>query len=264
MSKIDQKQSEAFLHDLADASGDVISPYFRSAGLVNDKQTGGGFDPVTQADRGAERVIRNMIAARFPDDGVIGEEFPDTNTSASRCWIVDPIDGTRAFIMGLPVWGTLIGLIQDGVPIAGMMNQPYARERFWGDGRSAQYRTPSGAGSLKTRPCENLSSAVLASTTPDIFALGFESESFERISRAARMRRFGGDCYAYCLLAMGLVDVVMEASLKPFDIIPLIPIIEGAGGVVTGWDGAPASVSSRIIACGDARVHAEILSILAA
>ncbi len=263
MSIIAQTQPEAFLHSLADASGDFILPYFRNSGGVADKTQGAGFDPVTEADRGAERLIRDMIAAKFPEDGVIGEEFADTQTAAGRCWIIDPIDGTRAFIMGLPVWGTLIGLTENGAPVAGMMNQPFTQERFWGSGGVAHYRTPTGSGVLKTRSCENLSSAMLASTTPDMFAAGLESDCFERISRATRMRRFGGDCYAYCLLAMGLVDVVMEANLKPFDIIPLIPIIEGAGGVVTGWDGGSAANSSRIIACGDARVHAEILNLIA-
>lgn len=259
----ERSQSEAFLHALADESGRLILPYFRSAGAVDNKLDGGAFDPVTQADRGAERLIRDMIAERYPQDGVMGEEFPDTQTGAERCWVIDPIDGTRAFILGLPTWGTLIGLTQNGGPLCGMMNQPYTGERFWGGFGSAQYVTPHASGILKTRGCESLSTAALASTTPDMFAPSYEAESFERISRAARMRRYGGDCYAYCMLAMGLVDVVIEASLKPFDIIPLIPIIEGAGGVVSGWDGEPGAFSSRIVACGDPRVHAEILEILA-
>ncbi|MBC8050067.1 MAG: histidinol-phosphatase [Chitinophagales bacterium] len=266
MLNSERNQSEALLHELADASGRLILPYFRNAGAIDNKLQGADFDPVTEADRGAERLIREMIAARFPEDGVMGEEFPDTQTDAQRRWIIDPIDGTRAFIMGLPTWGTLIGLTQGGAPMLGMMNQPHTRERFWGGGESgaSYFRDEHGERTLRTRQCATLNAAIVCTTTPDIFAPGYEIKTFERISRGARMRRFGGDCYAYCLLAMGLVDVVIEASLKPFDIIPLIPIIKGAGGVVSGWNGSFAENNSRIIACGDPHLHEDILKMLAA
>jgi myo-inositol-1(or 4)-monophosphatase len=249
------------MHTLADASSQAILPYFRASAQIDNKHDG-GFDPVTEADRAAERIMRDMIAARFPQDGVLGEEYAATNPGATRQWTLDPIDGTRAFIMGLPVWGTLIGFTEGGRPLAGMMNQPFTGERFWSADGQARFRRDGVERLLQTRRCGALEEAVIAATTPDMFKLGYEVDTFERISRAARMRRFGGDCYAYCLLAMGFIDIVMEASLKPFDIIPLILIIENAGGAVSGWDGGAPEAASRILACGDRRLHHDILKML--
>ncbi len=143
-----------------------------------------------------------------------------------------------------------------------MMNQPYTGERFWGDGTASFFRDAHGERPLRTRPCASLGEATLTATTPDMFKLSGERESFDRLAGSVRLRRFGGDCYSYGLLAMGFVDAVVEASLKPFDIVPLIPVIEGAGGVVTGWDGTPAATSSRVAACGDRTLHAEVLRVL--
>ncbi|MDX2264660.1 MAG: histidinol-phosphatase [Hyphomicrobiales bacterium] len=250
----------SFMHALADASAEAILPLFRAGAGVHNKDTA-GFDPVTDADRAAERAMRALIAERFPDDGVLGEEYGAANPGASRRWVLDPIDGTRAFIAGMPIWGTLIGLVEDGRPTLGMMNQPFTGERFWGAASGSRWRRDGREAALQTRRCDGLDAAVLVATTPDMFAAGEEAETFERISRAARLRRFGGDCYAYCLLAMGFVDVVMEANLKPYDILPLSPIIEGAGGVVTGWDGGPPA-SSRVLASGDPRLHDAVLRLI--
>ncbi len=254
-----------FAHELADISAAAILPYFRRSLRVTNKQAGAGFDPVTAADRAAERAIRAAIARRFPDHGILGEEFASVEGSGRHQWVVDPIDGTRAFIMGSPLWGTLIGLIDGGRPLLGVMDQPFTRERFWGDGRTAHMRGPDGRSRrLKTRTCRALAEAVVTSTDPDMFAGSTERAGYGRVKARARMTRYGGDCYGYCLLAAGLVDVVIEVGLKSHDIVALIPIIEGAGGRVTTWDGGPALDGGRIVAAGDPRVHAEALQLLRA
>lgn len=252
-----------FAHTLADISGAAVLPYFRRSIVVKNKAGEAGFDPVTAADRAAERAIRAAIARHFPDHGVIGEEFAPTKGAGRYQWILDPIDGTRAFIMGSPLWGTLIGLADNGTPVLGIMDQPFTRERFWADRRVARMRTPDGrTRRLKTRGCSGLRDAVLTSTHPDLFGSPKDQAAFGRLRARARMTRYGGDCYGYCLLAAGFVDVVVEAGLKPHDVAALIPIIEGAGGRITTWDNKPALDGGRILATGDARVHKESLALL--
>jgi histidinol phosphatase-like enzyme (inositol monophosphatase family) len=253
-----------FAHVLADRAGAAVLPHFRRRLTVADKaEPGGRYDPVTVADRAAEKVMRAAIAEEFPDHGIIGEEFAARPGAGSLHWVLDPIDGTRAFIMGSPLWGTLIGLVEDGVPILGLMDQPFTRERFWGAAGSALMRGPEGkTRRLKTRPCPGLAQAVLTSTHPDLFKPPSETAAFARVRQQARMTRYGGDCYNYCLLAAGFVDAVVEAGLKPYDIVGLIPIIEGAGGQITTWDGKPALDGGRVLATGDKRVHAEALALL--
>jgi histidinol phosphatase-like enzyme (inositol monophosphatase family) len=252
-------------HQLADASGPVIMPFFRKRMRIENKAGIGAFDPVTAADKAAETIIRKTIAVQFPDHGVIGEEFADTAGTSPYTWVIDPIDGTRAFMSGMPLWGTLIGLMYDHHPIVGMMDQPYTRERFWGTAKGAFGRSVSGEiRRIKTRPTTTLTDAVLMSTSPDLFKPGTERRRFEAVSKVARMTRYGGDCYAYCMLASGHVDIVVEAGLKIFDIVPLIPIIEAAGGIVTDWTGAPATGGGRIVAAGNRALHAEVLERLSA
>jgi myo-inositol-1(or 4)-monophosphatase len=251
-------------HHLADRAGTAILRHFRRRLAVEDKAGAGErYDPVTAADRAAERTMRAVIAAAYPDHGIVGEELPPRAGAGRLQWVLDPIDGTRAFIMGSPLWGTLIGLVEDGVPILGLMDQPFLRERFWGADGRAQLRGGDGrTRRLRTRPCTGLAEAVLTSTHPDLFARGAEAAAFARVKERARLTRYGGDCYGYCLLAAGFVDVVIEAGLKPYDVIPLIPIIEGAGGQITTWDGKPALAGGRVVASGDRRVHAEALALL--
>ncbi|MFC3694580.1 histidinol-phosphatase [Chenggangzhangella methanolivorans] len=244
----------AFVDKLATASADAILPFFRTSLGVEDKTHGAGFDPVTAADKAGESVMRAMIRETFPGHGIIGEEHGDLAVDAEYVWVLDPIDGTRSFILGLPVWGTLIGLTRRGAPCFGMMHQPFIGERFSGDGGSASYRGRNGSRRLRTRSCASLSDAMLMSTSPTMFT-GEEREAFDRVSDEARLTRWGGDCYAYCMLAAGHLDLVVEADLKPFDIVALIPIVEGAGGVVTTWDGGPAANGGRIVAAGDPRIH---------
>jgi histidinol phosphatase-like enzyme (inositol monophosphatase family) len=242
-----------FAHELADNAGSVILPHFRGAGAVSNKAEQ-AFDPVTEADRAAEQIMRGMIRDRYPEHGIHGEEFGDVPASGPYRWILDPIDGTRSFILGLPAWGTLIGLAEENRPVVGMMDQPYVRERFWGTKAGAFFRGSQGERQIRTRPCASLGDAVLTATSPDLFRDGAD-ERFHTLSRQVRMTRFGGDCYLYCLLAMGLIDIVAEASLKAFDIAPLIPIIQAAGGIVTTWDGGDPASGGRILAVGDPALH---------
>jgi myo-inositol-1(or 4)-monophosphatase len=251
-----------FAHVLADISADAILPYFRKSLSVTNKAAGSGFDPVTPADRAAERAVRKAIGARFPAHGITGEEYAEVAGAGRYRWLIDPIDGTRAFMMGSPLWGTLIGLMDGGKPALGLMNQPFTGERFWSDARTARWRGRDGkARKIRTRPCARLADAVLTSTHPDMFTAA-EAGRFRAVKGRARLTRFGCDCYGYCLLAAGFVDVILEAGLKPYDIAPLIPIIEAAGGIVTSWDGGPAAGGGRIVAAGDARVHAEALALI--
>jgi myo-inositol-1(or 4)-monophosphatase len=251
----------AMAHALADRAGAVILPHFRTDCAI-DHKGGDFFDPVTAADRAAETTIREALATAYPDHGVLGEEFGALRPGAEYCWIVDPIDGTRAFILGQPLWGTLIGLTRGGSPLLGLMDQPFTRERFWSGEGEALFRHDGATRRMRTRTGSLLSEALLAATSPDLFTEEEERERFASLSRAVRLRRFGGDCYNYCLLALGQIDLVVEAGLKPFDILPLIPIIERAGGVVSAWDGGDARDGGRILAAGDARLHAAAVKIL--
>jgi myo-inositol-1(or 4)-monophosphatase len=253
----------SFAHDLADLAGAAVLPYFRRSLRVSNKHPAGGFDPVTAADRAAERAVRGAIAKRFPQHGIVGEEFSAVRGAGRHQWILDPIDGTRAFIMGSPLWGTLIALTDDGVPLLGIMDQPFTRERFWGSRGQAHLRGPDGKPRrLKTRRCSDLGAALLATTHPDLFTKPGELAAFDRVRTRVRMTRYGGDCYGYCLLAAGFVDLVVEAGLKPHDVAALIPIIEGAGGRITTWDNGPALAGGQIVAAGDPRVHKEALALL--
>ncbi len=252
---------ESFLDTLADASARAILPLFRTRLEVENKLSDRHFDPVTAADRAAEAIMRQEITDRFPDHGILGEEFGGLNTDSRYVWVLDPIDGTRAFISGLPVWGTLIGLTDQGKPILGMMHQPFTRERFAGDTRRAWYRGPDGSRELKTRACASISDAVLFTTTPKLFT-GTDRDAYDRVEAAARLARYGTDCYAYAMVAAGHVDVVIEAGLQPYDIVALIPIIEGAGGIVTSWTGGSAASGGRVVASGDPRLHEKVLASL--
>lgn len=252
----------AFAHELADVSAAAITPYFRRHVAVSNKASGRAFDPVTAADRAAERAIRAHIAAHFPDHGVIGEEFGVVAAAARYRWVIDPIDGTRSFITGSPLWGTLVGLVDGGRALIGLMNQPFTGERFWSDGRRLSWRGPRNEKrTLTTRPCRRLPEVVLATTDPDLFTAD-QGKAFGEIRSRVRMTRYGGDCYGYCLLAAGFIDLIIECSLKPYDVVALIPIIESAGGVITAWDGGSAAEGGCIIAAGDARVHRQAMAIL--
>ncbi len=249
-----------FVDRLAAASAETILPFFRTAMTIENKASG-GFDPVTAADRAAENAMRTLIRRSFPDHGIIGEEFGAERADAEYVWVLDPIDGTKSFMTGMPVWGTLIALTRFGEPVFGVMNQPFSRERFSGDGEGSRYTGPTGNRALTTRACGTLSDAVVFTTSP-LLMTADERIAFARVEAAAKLSRYGGDCYAYCMLAAGHIDLVIETGLKPYDILPLIPIIMGAGGIVTTWDNGSAAAGGRIIAAGDKRMHTAAMEIL--
>lgn len=249
-----------FVDDLATASGKAILPFFRTQLGVENKAPG-GFDPVTAADRAAEVTLRSMIKRKFSAHGILGEEFEDERLDAEYVWVLDPIDGTKSFISGMPAWGTLIALTRNGQAVYGMMHQPFIGERFTGDGRGARYRGPAGDRDLYVRPCERLENAILFTTSP-LLMQGDDRVKFGEVEKVVRLSRYGGDCYAYCMLAAGQVDLVIETGLNAYDIMALIPIIRGAGGVVTNWEGGPPEQGGRIVAAGDARVHEAALKML--
>lgn len=252
-----------FMHQLAESSGRAILPYFRSSLAVEDKAEAGLFDPVTAADRAGEAAIRELIRARFPDHGVIGEEFGTERPDATHVWVLDPIDGTRSFLSGMPIWGTLIGLLRDGAPIAGLLDQPFLRERFWGDEFGAWGRGPQGEARLITRRPVALADAVVwvsSSFTLDPAGMA----RVERLRPLVRMIRYGNDCYAMAMLAEGHIDAVIETGLDIYDIAAHVPIIAGAGGAITGLHGGAAVSSSDFLAAGDPDLHAEMLALLQA
>ena len=247
----------AFVDELASLSGETILPFFRTALTVTDKGKD-QFDPVTAADHAAENAMRSLIRRTFPAHGVIGEEFGSERPDAEYVWVLDPIDGTKSFMAGMPAWGTLIALTRFGEPVFGMMNQPFIGERFSGDGRAAHYQGPAGERDLRVRPCASLADAVLFTTSP-LLMNEADRKAFEKVEAAARLSRYGGDCYAYCMLAAGHVDLVIETGLKPYDIVALVPIIAGAGGIVTTWENGSPVNGGRIVAASDKRVHAAAL-----
>ena len=254
----------AAAHGFADLAGTAVLKHFRKAPAIDNKAAE-GFDPVTQADRAAEKAIARALKARFPDHALTGEEYGTVDGVSRYRWVVDPIDGTRAFIMGSPLWGTLIGLIDGDTPLLGIMDQPFTGERFWSGEKTAHMRrgTNGKTTPIKTRTCPRLEDAIFTSTHPGLFAAGREQAVLARFSKSARMTRFGGDCYGYCLLAAGFIDIIIEPGLKSYDVAALIPIVERAGGIMTTWDGRPATEGGDIIACGDVRLHEVALKMLA-
>jgi len=243
---------------LADAAGEVIRPYFRKPIAVIDKPD---LTPVTAADRAAEETMRGLIEARFPEHGILGEEFGRAREGAEFIWTLDPIDGTKSFISGVPLFGTLIALTRDRRPIVGVIDQPISRERWVG--ASGRQTTLNGA-AIRCRPCPVLAAATLFTTTPDMFK-GEDAASFARVSAAVKLTRFGADCYAYGLLAAGFVDLVLEASLRPYDFCAMVPVVEGAGGVATDWRGGSLDLAAdgRVLVAGDRRAHEAALALLA-
>jgi inositol-phosphate phosphatase/L-galactose 1-phosphate phosphatase/histidinol-phosphatase len=247
----------ALAHRLAEAAGNAIRPLFRAAFTMEAKADA---SPVTQADRAAEAAIRAILEVECPADGIIGEEYGNVREGAGRVWVLDPIDGTRSFIAGRPIFGTLIALLEEGRPVLGLIDQPIARERWIG--ASDRPTTLNGivAG---TRACPSLSQAHLATTGPSYFA-GAEGAAFQRVRAAARDTLWGGDCYNYALLASGHLDLVVEAGLKLYDLAALVPVVEGAGGRMRDWRGRPLSADSdgRVVAVGDAAILEEVLGLL--
>lgn len=248
----------AFAHELADRAGEVLRRHYRTPISVDYKADE---SPVTIADRETERVMRDLIRERFPAHGIEGEEFASEHGEAELVWSLDPIDGTKAFLVGRPTFGTLIGLLRQGRPVLGVIDQCISHERWVGV--VGEPSTCNGA-AIRARACPDLGHAVLSTTSPQMFKTADERAAFARLEPAVRFAVYGGDCYAYGLLAMGFADLVVEADLDLHDFAALVPVIEGAGGIITDWQGRPLGPGSdgRVVAAGDRRVHAQALKLL--
>ncbi len=259
----------SFADTLADAARAAILPYFRAQVAVENKSTS-AFDPVTPADRAAEAAMRALIEERYPSHGILGEEDAPRAVESGLCWVLDPIDGTRAFVAGLPLWGTLIALVEDGEPVLGIIDQGFSGERFRGYPGGADLCDTRGRRPLSVRACERLADAVLSTTDPRLFQ-GSEADAFTQLSAEARITRFGCDCYAYAMVALGSIDLVVESGLAPWDVAALIPVVEGAGGSVRNFRGERLSgawlrdkqARVQVVAAGDARVRDTALERLA-
>lgn len=254
--------------ELADAARTVALRYFRSDALQigNKRAEDGAFDPVTVADKEVETVIRSILSEKRPNDGVLGEEHDNTIGTSGRTWVIDPIDGTRAFMCGLPTWGVLIALNDGRRPIVGVMDQPYTGERYIAVSTDHLLTSLCQRGDrevrLQARRCDNLANAVMCTTAPDAFATSDDFARFSALSEKTRLTRYGTDCYAYAMLARGQIDLVVESGLKPYDIQAMIPIVQAAGGFITDWQGGDCQDGGRVIAAADAAIHTAALEIL--
>jgi inositol-phosphate phosphatase/L-galactose 1-phosphate phosphatase/histidinol-phosphatase len=246
----------AFANSLADEAGGIIRKYFRQPFDVVSK---GDSSPVTIADRTVEERLRTIIEERRPEDGILGEEFGTKPSKNGYMWVIDPIDGTKSFVIGRPTFGTLIALCKDDVPVLGVIDQAMTRERWIG--AQGLVTTMNGM-KIKTRPCPGLKDACAASTTPAMFSN--TGPIYEKVEAATKMMAWGGDCYMYGLLSCGFMDVCIEANLSPYDFAALVPVVEGAGGLMCDWDGRPLTLKSdgKVIAVGDAALKDQVLRIL--
>jgi len=244
---------------LADAAGAAIRPFFRKPFAMEAKAD---LSPVTEADRAAESAMRAILAEERPDDGVIGEEYGRDREDAERVWVLDPIDGTRSFITGSPLWGTLIALVRGGTVELGMVDMPVLGERWVGQAGVGANRNGRA---VRVRDCKSVAEARIVTTSPDIFNAA-DWQAFDKLSRQCAMRRFGGDCYGYAQLAGGTVDLVVETGLQPYDYLGPTGLIQAAGGMVSDWEGRPLGLQSdgRVIAAATPELHRQALALLAA
>lgn len=251
-----------FAHGLADAAGAAIMPHYRTGLKVEDKSGGGAFDPVTLADRAAEAAMRQRIMESYPAHGIIGEEYGRHQADAEFVWVLDPIDGTKSFIMGLPLWGTLIALLRADVPVIGVSDHPFLKERFWGDGQTAAATGPLGKRTLATRKPVQLKDAVLLAGSSVMLDHRLDN-NWRALEPQVRILRYGGDCYDSSMLSEGHIDGILQRGLDIYDIAALVPIVTGAGGMITGLDGSAAIESSVIVMSGDPALHPQLLTALA-
>ena len=266
VSELDRRT--ALFTEMQAISHRTTVPSFRGGLAVENKQaTGTGFDPVTEADRACERALRALVETHFPKDGIIGEEYGTTRADAPFVWVIDPIDGTRAYVAGVPLWGTLVGIMASGKPVAGMACQPFIGESFATIARDghvhAEWSKGDARRNLASRRCASLAAASLATTTPALFSEQ-ERAAYDGLEGAVRTVRYGTDWYAYALVASGTLDLVVESGLSPYDVLPLVAIIEAAGGAVMDWSGRPLSAADgtftgQVVALGDASLAPQVL-----
>lgn len=248
-------------HALADAARPVTLAHFRTSGLVADNKENDGFDPVTIADRDAEKAMREILAKERPNDAILGEEFGNQEGTTGLTWVLDPIDGTRGFISGTPTWGVLISVADADGPLFGLIDQPYIAERFAGGFGVAEAQGPTGRSILQCRSPRPLAQATVLTTFPEV-GTAAEAAAFRAVADRAQLTRYGMDCYGYALLAAGQVDLVIEAGLNAYDIQAPIAVIQAAGGIVTDWTGGPAHHGGRAIAAANPQIHAEALALI--
>jgi myo-inositol-1(or 4)-monophosphatase len=253
---------EDFALELAHTAGGIAQAHFRQPVTVENKSKS-SFDPVTNADRAIERVLRAAIEARYPDHGIVAEEEGERRGKSDYTWFIDPIDGTRAFMTGSPLWGTLIGLVRAKKPLFGLLAQPVLEEVFFGSPNGSWLVKAERRDRLRSRSCTKLEDAALASTHPGMFT-GERATAFRALSERCLLTRFGGDCYNYAMLAAGYLDLVVESQLKPYDIVPLVPILEGSGCIVTDWQGKPPFGGGDVVAAGSRELHRAALELLRA
>jgi histidinol phosphatase-like enzyme (inositol monophosphatase family) len=251
----------AVASELADAARVATLRHFRAAGLSADSKEDGRFDPVTVADRLSEDMMREILARRRPQDGILGEERPAVAGTSGLTWVLDPIDGTRGYLSGTPTWGVLVAVADAQGPVYGLIDQPFIGERFEGGLGRAEVNGPMGRFPLQTRGARALSEAILFSTFPEV-GTAEEGAAFRRLVPQVRLTRYGMDCYAYALIAAGQIDLVVEAGLQTYDVMAPIAVIEAAGGIVTDWEGRPAHQGGRVLAAANAEVHAAALAVL--
>lgn len=263
MNPRDAAEYLEFAYRMALAAGAAILPHFREIIDVEDKRNAMGYDPVTIADRAAEEVIRAEIARAHPDHGIHGEEQGKQAGTSPFTWVIDPIDGTKSFILGQLHWATLIALHDGRRPAVGVVHQPYVGETFLAtQGGLAEWRRGGERRTLRTRPCAKVEDAIVSTTDPRHFQSPHQLAVYNAITSSARLTRFGGDCYCYTQLAMGFVDMVVETGLQPYDVQALIPLVEAAGGAITDWSGGPCDQGGDVFACGDRDLHAKVLKLL--
>jgi histidinol phosphatase-like enzyme (inositol monophosphatase family) len=250
-----------FALELAQASAKEILPFFRRD-IQIDVKSGARWDPVTEGDRAGERIMRSLIEARYPEHGINGEEYGIKASRSGFTWVLDPVDGTRAFISGMPTWATLVGLNFEDRPVVGVMNQPFVGETFYGNPEGAWSLHQGMSRKLKTRAARPLAQAIFTTTAPDLYRSADEKDVLKRLSEATQLTRFGGDAYFFCVLAAGQVDLALDAHMEPYDIAPLMPIIEGAGGIVTTWEREPAAKGGNVIAASSTLLYEEALAVI--
>ncbi|OYX45278.1 MAG: histidinol-phosphatase [Rhodobacterales bacterium 32-67-9] len=251
----------ATAHALADAARVATLEHFRTDGLSADNKVTTHFDPVTIADRASEERMREILAARRPDDAILGEEFGVTPGTSGLTWVLDPIDGTRSYLSGTPTWGVLISVADASGPVFGLIDQPYIGERFCGGFGVAEMTGPMGTRPLRTRKARPLDEAILFTTFPEV-GTAADGAAFNRLKARAKLTRYGIDCYAYALIAAGQIDLVVEAGLQAYDVQAPIAVIEAAGGIVTDWQGRPVHQGGRVLAAANAELHAAAMEIL--
>ncbi len=261
---VDLGDLDRLVSPLVHQAGAIALEPFRSSVVPEDKGGRRGFDPVTEADRRTESYLRHELSTLFPDVQIVGEEGGTTGPDGPMRWVIDPIDGTKAYVSGMPLWGVLLGLVVDGRPVAGWCRQPFLDETFAAvDGTGWLERTGTRE-ALATSSTTDLTKATMYSTHPSMFVAAWERAAFESLAGRVRLQLFGGDCYSYCMLTMGHIDLVVEAGLQPYDIVPLIPIVEAAGGMITGPGGEAPLNGGFVVAAATSELHARALACVAA